>query len=130
LPLSLSDNTKETCAPPDVKLVKLLPQICVSLVPLTDLVPHSAYVTLATMKMVPPVLLVEWNVKPVITLIPVLLVLVTELDQKMDVLAHMVISISVRHSVQLAQINVLIVTWMVFVVLVLLTEVHHQIVVV
>jgi hypothetical protein len=54
-------------AHPDVPLVKPLPQKCVSLVLKTDLVLHTAYVMLVSMKMETLALHAEWNVLPVTT---------------------------------------------------------------
>jgi PBP1b-binding outer membrane lipoprotein LpoB len=107
LPLLLSDNTKKTPAQPDVPPVKPLPQKCVSLVEKTDLVLHSVYVMMDSMKMESNVPHVEWNVLPVTTLIPVSLVLVTELNQKKVVHVHIIITILVKNSVHHVVMNVL-----------------------
>ena len=76
-------------APLNVKPVKLPLPKCVLLAELTDLVPHTVYVTLVTLKMEKNVFLVETNVLLVTMLIPVLLVLEIELDQTTDVHVHL-----------------------------------------
>jgi hypothetical protein len=84
-----------------VPLVKLLPLKCVSLVPNIDLELHTALVMPDSMKMELPALHVEWNVKPVTTLIPVSLVPETELNQKTVAHVHITIVTSEKISAQL-----------------------------
>lgn len=129
-PLLDSDNTNTMFAQQDVPPVKPPLLKCVSLVPNTDPDHHTVHVTLDSMRMVPPVLHVEWNAKPVITLIPVLLVLVTELNQKKVVLAHTCIMTLVKISAHHVQMLVPNVIWMVTVLFVELTPNQYQIVLV
>lgn len=93
--------------PLDVKLAKLLHLKCVFLVPFIDLDLHSVHVMMDIMKMVMFVKNVEWNVILVTMLIPVSFVLVTELNQKLVVLAQLCIMILVKKNAHLALMLVL-----------------------
>jgi len=96
----VSDITKKMSVTLIVKLAKLLPQTCVSLVPLTDQEFHIVTVLKDTIKKIMNVSNVDHVANLVLMVIVVMFVLVTESIQLTDVSVHMVTLIMVNVNVQ------------------------------